>query len=94
MDANKILISFHRKKFSVKTCEYLCPKLDADEDQDLIRNLFTSKINYGVQLYGKLRVSNSDPTNVYIEAIQKVQNKMARFLNSKLIKTKSNQRSC
>ena len=48
--------------------------------------LFTSKINYGLQLYGKVRVNYNDPTNGDNKVIQKVQNKMARFVNSKTLK--------
>ena len=54
----------------------------------MVDGLFTSKINYGLQLYGKVRTEISDPTNGDPKAIQKVQNKMARFLNSKTLKDK------
>ena len=54
----------------------------------LVDGLFTSKINYGLQLYGKVRLQASDPTNGDLKAIQKVQNKMARFLNSKTLRDK------
>ena len=40
----------------------------------MVDGLFTSKINYGLQLYGKVRLNDSDPTNKDINAIQKVQN--------------------
>ena len=52
----------------------------------LVDGLFTSKINYGLQLYGKARTSQEDPTNGDLIAIQKVQNKLARFLNGKTLK--------
>ena len=45
-------------------------------------------INYGLQLYGKVKVTENDPKNRDLKAIQKVQNKMARFLNSKTLKDK------
>ena len=35
----KILISFHRPRYSKVTCEYLCSKLDREEDADVIRNI-------------------------------------------------------
>ena len=54
----------------------------------VVDGLFTSKIYYGLQLYGKVRSKNSDPMNGDINAIQSVQNKMARFLNSKTLKDK------
>ena len=55
----------------------------------LVDGLFTSKINYGLQLYGKVRTSISDPVNGDMKAIQTVQNKMARFLNGKTLKDKT-----
>ena len=54
----------------------------------MVDGLFTSEINYGLQLYGKLRTENTNPTNGDIKAIQKKQNKMARFFNSKTLKDK------
>ena len=35
----------------------------------LVDGLFSSKINYGLQLYGKVRVNNNDPKNGDIKAI-------------------------
>ena len=52
----------------------------------IVNGLFTSKITYGLQLYGKVRHSIEDSTNGELGAMQKVQNKMARFLNSKSLK--------
>ena len=54
----------------------------------IVDGLFTSKINYGIQLYGKVRLSSEDPTNKNIKAIQMVQNKMARLMNGKTLKDK------
>ena len=54
----------------------------------MVDGLFTSKINYGIQLYGKVRLSDEDPINNDIKAIQMVQNKMARLLNGKTLKDK------
>ena len=45
----------------------------------LVDGLFTSKINYGQQLYGKVRTSNSDPVNGDMKAIQTVQIKWKDF---------------
>ena len=62
-------------------------------------SIFTSKIRYGVQLLGKVRLNESDPTNNDLKAIQVVQNKLARILNgvklsdkicSKILLTKLN----
>ena len=46
-------------------------------------SIFVSKIRYGLQLLGKVRLTNEDPTQVELKAIQKVQNKMVRLLNGK-----------
>ena len=44
-------------------------------------SLYTSKIRYGVQLYGKVRTSDQDPTDSLLESLQVTQNKFARFVN-------------
>ena len=46
----------------------------------LVDGLFMSKIRYGLQLVGKVRLTESDPSNKDIENIQKVQNKLLRML--------------
>ena len=49
-------------------------------------SLFTSKIRYGIQLFGCVRLNDSDPTNGLIDDIQLIQNKLVRLLNGKRIK--------
>ena len=49
----------------------------------IVDGLFTSKILYGVQLLGKVRLAKEDSLNWDLGDIQKVQNKLARFLNNK-----------
>ena len=39
MAKERILISFQRKTLNKKTCDYLCSKLDKEEDQELISNI-------------------------------------------------------
>ena len=39
MAKERIMISFQRSKISKKTCEYLCSKLDEEEDGDLMNNI-------------------------------------------------------
>ena len=51
-------------------------------------SLFNSKIRYGLQLLGKVRTSGNDGQNQDLLAIQKVQNKLIRFLNNKRISDK------
>ena len=54
----------------------------------LVDGLFMSKIRYGLQLYGKVRMSEEDPTNGELKAIQVVQNNLLRMLNRSKIKDK------
>ena len=49
-------------------------------------SIFISKIRYGIQLYGKIRWSENDESNGLVEEIQKVQNKLARWLNGVSLK--------
>ena len=44
-------------------------------------SLYISKIRYGVQLYGNVRLTANDSEQKQIGAIQVAQNKLARFLN-------------
>ena len=46
----------------------------------LVDGIFTSKIRYGLQLFGKVRMNQNDPTNKDFDNIQKVQSKLARLL--------------
>ena len=47
----------------------------------MVDRLFTSKIRYGLQLYGKARLTKNVPECVNFEFIQLVQNKLLRALN-------------
>ena len=46
----------------------------------LVDGIFTSKIRYGLQLMGKVRMNFNDPTIKDLDNIQKVQNKVLRLL--------------
>ena len=48
-----------------------------------------SKIRYGVQLYGNVRMNEADPEQKLLGSIQVAQNKMARFLTGKKLLDKS-----
>ena len=54
----------------------------------IVDGLFMSKIRYGLQLYGKVRIEEEDPKCEDFKAIQKIQNDMLRFLASCKIKDK------
>ena len=52
----------------------------------VVDGIFTSKLRYGLQLYGKARTKNSVPESADFKAIQLVQNKLLRSLNGSKIK--------
>ena len=51
-------------------------------------SLFNSKIRYGLQLLGKVRMSTNESQNQLLQDIQLAQNKLIRFLNNKRISDK------
>ena len=62
---------------------YLLRKLSRIISQDRMKrtagSLYTSKIKYGIQLFGKVRLSESEPTESLLESLQITQNKFAKF---------------
>ena len=44
-------------------------------------SLYTSKIRYGLQLFGKVRLNELDPIETLLESLQITQNKFARFVH-------------
>ena len=52
----------------------------------VVDGLFTSKLRYGLQLYGKVRSKESDPECEDFKAIQLVQNNLLRALNGSSVK--------
>ena len=52
----------------------------------MVDGLFTSKLSYGLQLMGKVRISIEDPETSEFKAIQVVQNNLLRLLNRTKIK--------
>ena len=80
-----VVASLNKQMFIIKR---LKNHIGPNSLKKVVDGLFTSKMYYGLQLYGKVRSKNSDPMNGDINAIQSVQNKMARFLNSKTLKDK------
>ena len=51
-------------------------------------SIFNSKLRYGIQLCGKVRIQDNDPCQGYLEELQKIQNKMFGLLNNSRIKDK------
>ena len=64
---------------------YLIRRLSRVISQDRMRrisdSLYTSKIRYGVQLFGKVRLNEQDPTESLLKSLQTTQNKFARFVH-------------
>ena len=52
----------------------------------LVDGLFTSKIRYGLQLLGKVRLKREDQESADFKAIQLVQNKLLRLVNGTTLK--------
>ena len=64
---------------------YLLRRLSRVISKDRMRrisdSLYTSKIRYGVQLFGKARLNELNPTEALLESLQVIQNKFARFVH-------------
>ena len=54
----------------------------------MVDGLFTSKVRYGLQLYGLVRTTGSDPACEDLKAIQLMQNKLLRTLNGSKVSDK------
>ena len=54
----------------------------------VVDGLFTSKLRYGLQLYGKVRSDISDPECEVFKSIQHIQNNLMRSLNGTKVKDK------
>ena len=64
---------------------FLVRRLSRAISQDRLKriadSLYTSIIRNGVQLYGKVRRTNLDPTDSLMDSLQLAQNKFARFVH-------------
>ena len=56
-------------------------------------SVFTSKIRYGLQLLGKVRVTEKDPKQNDMDSIQLIQNKLVRLLNNVKLSDRQTTRS-
>ena len=87
---NGVVSGLNKRLFAIKRLKNYINKTSLTK---VVDGLFTSKINYGVQLYGKVRLTPECPKNKDIKAIQMVQNKLARLLNNKTLKDKVSTKS-
>ena len=76
---------------------YLLRRLGRAISSDRLRriadSLYTSKIRYGLQLYGKVRLSENDATESLLDSLQVSQNKFARFIHGSTLLDKINTRT-
>ena len=52
----------------------------------MVDGIFVSKVRYGLQLMGKVRIMDQDPENGDLNAIQMIMNKLLRSINGTKIK--------
>ena len=64
--------------------------ISRDRLKRLSDSLYTSKIRYGIQLFGKVRLSESDPTDGLMECLQIAQNRFARFMHGSTLTDRIN----
>ena len=83
--AGGMISSMNSRLFIIKR---LSASISKNRLRRIVDSLYTSKVRYGLQLLGKVRLSDEDPTNGLLAKLQVTQNKMARFLNNSKISDK------
>ena len=68
-------------------------QLNKKSPKKVADSLFTSKIRYGLQLLGKVRVTEKDPKQNDMDSIQLIQNKLVRLLNNVKLSDRQTTRS-
>ena len=59
----------------------------------IVDSLYTSKLRYGLPLFGKIKWKESDPQEKWLSDLQLNQNKMMRFMNGSKLKDKISTKS-
>ena len=59
----------------------LATVISKDRLRRISDSLYTSKIRYGVQLFGKVRLNEQDQSDSLLDSLQITQNKFARFMH-------------
>ena len=62
--------------------------LSKDRVKRIYDSLYTSKLRYGLQLFGKVRYNGEDSQDGLLKSLQITQNKSARFLNGNTLEDK------
>ena len=63
----------------------LARSISNDRMKRIADSLYTSKVRYGVQLYGKVRLGDLDPTDTLLDSLQTTQNKFARVIHGSIL---------
>ena len=63
-------------------------KKNSKQLKKVANSLWSSKLRYGLQLYSKVRIQETEPKNVLMESLQVAQNKLLRVLEGVFIKDK------
>ena len=77
---NKLISSLNSRLFLIKRLNNYISK---DRLKKIADSLYQSKIRYGIQLFGNVRLKNEEPSQKLLSSIQTAQNKLARFLTGK-----------
>ena len=70
------------------TIKRLSNVLSKDRVKRIYDSLYTSKLRYGLQLFGKVRYNGEDSQDGLLKSLQITQNKSARFLNGNTLEDK------
>ena len=73
-----LIASLNSRLFALKRLKNHISQKSIEKVAD---GLFTSKLRYGLQLFGKVRRSIEDPTNEDFTELQRMQNKMMRLVS-------------
>ena len=75
---NSLISALNTRLFLIKRMSNF---ISEDRLRKIADSLYMSKIRYGVQLFGYVRMKNDDVEQKLLGSIQVAQNKLARFLN-------------
>ena len=82
---NGLISSLNKRLYAISRIKKYIPH---EKLPRLAHALWTSKLRYGLQLCGNVRLKNEDSQNTFMKATQVAQNKMLRLLNNTTMKDK------
>ena len=80
-----VVSSLNQRQFLVRRMQN---HLSKEQVRKVAESIWTSKLRYGLQLYGEVRKSISDPTTSQFDKLQKAQNNLMRTLENVRVKDK------